>query len=89
MVGNESELGFWSEFFHVRMVRHRILVFFFSCLHHGGGIGVVCDDIGVLAHQCKGGIALLARVKPAANPDHLDVGFRIRAAHAAREGIDP
>ena len=57
-------------------------------LRRGGRIGVLQDNVRALVDQRLGGVALLARVVPGVDPDHLDLGLRVHLAQREREGID-
>ena len=46
------------------------------------------DDVNPLVEQRHGRFALTRRVKPRAQPHHLDAGLRIDRTHAQREGVD-
>ena len=88
LVRDGQKLRVGRELAHVGVVGNGQLAALLRCAHHGGRAGVKGNHVNAVVEECHGGFTLARRVKPGAQPHHLDRGLRVDRAHAQRKGID-
>ena len=81
-------MGFGSKGAHVGIPTESILTGFFSGLQHGGGVGVLQQNVCARVDQGLSGLRLFGGIKPGVDPNDFGFDLGVDALRAEREGID-
>ena len=76
VVEDRGQLGVGRVGLHVGGLAEAVHAALLGDLQRRRAVGVLADDVGALVDQRLGGVALLARVVPGVDPDHLHLRRR-------------